>query len=526
MAGAYTGIFLPGTDGHALWASDWEGFERQWREFSANGLRLHSISVSVEDGQPQFVGTYRAGTDGHALWVSNWASFEAKWQELTGQGLRLVSIAVYEVGGTAMYAGAFLPGTDGYALWVSGWESFEAKWQELSAQGLRLVSVSAAMIGGSAQYAGVFREGSGGHALWASPWDAFSAKWSELSGAGLRLVSIDTFDQNGTQMWVGAYLPGEGGHGLWAGVDWESFTARWHEWSDAGLRLVDTAGARHGCTADALNQVVMPTGAYNYAVTGHADVYHWPVQDTTGATRFARLNLLTGVQRFLTLPFTDTAVTRGGIWRYGDGGYHHAGDYSRGDATFEVKASAPGRVIHVGWDQWSGNTVILSHDVDGVADAYRTIYMHLRDGATHDADAAWNDTMTAAWISASDLDAYKAHLEATGCAKDPAARTLDAAHWGTDAETIPVTVGQNVARGEMIAWAGNTGPGGKKGDGGPNTHLHIFWTRRDTDGQYYFFDPYGLYSTPDNYAAGITEATTGPCVRYPVAWQDGRPQYP
>ncbi|MFE5410140.1 hypothetical protein [Microbacterium sp. NPDC056569] len=373
MARAYTGIFLPGNDGHALWAADWESFEAKWKELSRNGLRLHSISVSVENDVPQFIGTYRAGSGGHALWVSNWPSFEAKWKELSRQGLRLVSIAVYEDDGTAMYAGAFLPGTDGHALWVAGWDSFEAKWKELSRQGLRLVSVSAAMIGGAPQYAGVFRAGSGGHALWASPWDGFETKWKELSGQGLRLVSVDTFQDGRTRMWVGAYLPGQGGHGLWAGQDWESFTARWHEWSQQGLRLADTAGAQHPCTANALNQVVMPTGTYNYTVTGHADVYHWPVQDTTGATRFARLGHLRGVEPFLTLPFSDTDVTRGGIWRYGDGGWHHAGDYSQGDATFEIRASAAGEVIHVGWDQWSGNTVIISHDVNGRADAYRTI---------------------------------------------------------------------------------------------------------------------------------------------------------
>ncbi len=527
MARAYTGVFLPGNDGHALWAAEWPSFEAKWKELSANGLRLHSISVSVVGGRAQFVGTYRAGSGGHALWVSPWASFEAKWKELSAQGLRLVSIAVYVVDGTAMYAGAFLAGGGGHALWVSSWASFEAKWKELSAQGLRLVSVAAAVVGGRPQYAGVFRSGSGGHALWAAPWASFEAKWQELSGQGLRLVSVDTFKEGGRRMWVGAYLPGSGGHGLWAGVDWESFTARWQEYAAAGLRLVDTAGAEHACQGACLNQVVMPKDTYNYQVTGHADIYHWPVQDTSGASRFARLSVLTGVQAFLTLPFSDTAVKRRGIWRYGNGGWHHAGDYSRDDSgTFQVRASAAGRVLHVGWDQWSGNTVILSHDVGGVADAYRTIYMHLRDGADHDADAAWTQTMTASWIGDEALAAYRTHLEETGCTQDPATRDLDADQWGTNAQTIPVAVGDQVSRGQVIAWAGNTGPGGMKGSGGPNTHLHIFWTRRDSDGQFYFVDPYGIYAMPECYAAGVTDATTGPCVRYPVGWQGGRPQYP
>ena len=525
MSRAYTGAFLPGADSHALWVAEWPSFEATWRELSGRGLRLHSISVSVEGGKAQYLGTFRAGSGGHALWVSAWPSFEAKWRELSGQGLRLASIAVFEVGGKAMYAGAFLAGTDGHALWVSGWASFEAKWKELSGKGLRLVSVSAAVIGGTPQYAGVFRAGSGGHALWASTWSSFRAKWQELSQAGLRLVSIDTFTHDGRSTWVGAYRPGSGGHALWAGVDWESFTARWHEYAQQGLRLVDTAGAVHPGSSGCLNQVVMPEGTYNYGVTGHPDVYHWPVQDTSGATRFARLSVLTGVTPFMTLPFSDPQVKRSGIWRYGNGGWHHAGDYSRGAETFEVRAVAAGRVIHVGWDQWSGNTVIVSHDVGGVADSYRTIYMHLRDGATHDCAAAWDQTMTATWIDSDALAEYRTHLESTGCPQN-GPRDPDPAHWGTDAHTIPVSVGQQVTRGQMLAWAGNTGPGGKRGSGGPNTHLHIFWCRRDTDGQFYFIDPYGVYAKPDSYAAGVTDATTGPCVRYPVAWNGGRPQYP
>ncbi|WP_377643524.1 M23 family metallopeptidase [Oryzobacter terrae] len=521
---AYTGVFREGSGRHALWVAEWAGFEAKWKELSRDGLRLHSVSVSVVDGVAQYSGTYREGSGGHALWVSEWPSFEAKWQELSAAGLRLSSVAVFVEGGRTRFAGAYLPGTGGHALWSNPWPGFEAKWRELSEGGLRLVSVAATESDGRPLYVGAFLPGHGGHALWASPWDSFDAKWRELSAAGLRLSSVDTFTDGADQLWVGAYLPGTDGHGLWAGVDWESFTARWTAWSAAGLRLVDTAGSAHGCTSGALNQVVMPMGTYDYGVTGHDTVYHWPVLDTTGATRHARLSALTRVQPFLTLPFSDTDVTRGGIWRYDDGNHHHAGDYSQGDATFPVLASAPGRVEYVGWDSWSGNTVVLSHDVGGVADAYRTLSMHLRDGADHDADAAWTTTIPT--LSGAELTDYTTHLTGTGATKDPATRSLDAAHWGTNAETILVEVGDTVQRGQQIGWAGNTGPGGKRGAGGPNTHLHIFWTVRDDDGRFYFFDPYGVYSLPDRYAAGTTDATTGPCVRYPVAWQDGRPQYP
>lgn len=523
MAHAYTAIYRSGTAGHMLWADAWPGFEAKWKELSAKGWRLRSISAGVDGASTQFVGTWEPGTDGHALWVSNWSSFEAKWKELSAAGLRLVGIASWMEGSTAMYAGAFRAGTDGHALWVSTWSSFEAKWKELTAVGLRLHSVSSHVEGSKAMYAGVFRAGSSGHGLWASDWSAFVAKWKEWSAGGLRLVGISSHQRPGRpRTWVGAYLPGQDSHVLWAGVDWESFVARWHDCTSRGMRIVDSAIYPHPCKANALNQVVMPTGSYDYGVTGHDTFYRWPV-DVVGSSRYARLSAITGIEAFLTLPFSDTAVQRFGIWLYSPGSYHHAGDFARADSnTFEVKASAAGRIVHVGWDNWSGNTVIVSHDIGGT-DTYRTVYMHLRNGATNDCEAAW--TQSVPTLSGDVLTQYTTHLNATGCPRD-GTRQPDPAHWGSDQQTIPVAVGNVVARGQTIAWAGNTGPGGKTGAGGPNTHLHIFWTRRDANGRWYFYDPYGIYAPPDAYPAGVTDAPSGPCVRYPVGWRNNRPQYP
>ena len=96
----------------------------------------------------------------------------------------------------------------------------------------------------------------------------------------------------------------------------------------------------------------------------------------------------------------------------------------------------------------------------------------------------------------------------------------------------PHLVGRTVAAGDHLAWAGCTGPGGcgctKAMPGHPNTHLHIFFVRRDpTDGNWYFIDPYGVYSYPAaGYPPGVTDAATGSCVRYSVAWKGGHPQYP
>ncbi|MDQ4132449.1 MAG: hypothetical protein M3179_04395 [Actinomycetota bacterium] len=542
MATAYSGVFRAGTGPYALWVAQWASFEAKWKELSGQGLRLTSLSTLSEGSQPTYAGTFAAGTDAHALWVAQWPSFEAKWKDLSGQGLRLTSLTAYVHGGVPYYGGVFRAGNDSHALWVAQWPSFEAKWKELSAQGLRLVSIATYVHGGVTYFGGAFRAGSGGYALWVSQWSSFVTKWKELSDQGLRLVSLDSYVHGGSRYYAGVFRQGTDGHYLWVGVDWENFVAKWRQLSNQGFRLVDTTMYPHPCGADCLTHVVMPTGSYNYGITrtethcpglpgtcgapgpGDTVVYRWPA-DVEGGSRYVRLSALEFDDQFLTLPFSDTNVKRRGIWRYSNGGWHHAADYSRDDsATFQIRAAAPGRVIHMGWDNWSGNTVIISHDVGGMQDSYRTIYMHLRNGATNDCEAAWSQTVPT--LSGESLTEYVDHLNATGCPENPP-RNPDAAHWGTDQQTLPALLNQQVARGQFIGWCGNTGPGGKRGLGGPNTHLHIFFCRRDpTNNEWYFFDPYGVYSLPGCYAAGITDATTGPCVRYPVAWKFGKPQYP
>lgn len=166
----------------------------------------------------------------------------------------------------------------------------------------------------------------------------------------------------------------------------------------------------------------------------------------------------------------------------------------------------------------AGSTVVYRWPVDeDGGDRY------VRHSALSFADSPFT-TLAA---GSAELADFKQHLEDTGCKQNASQRSLDAGHWGTDSETIPNLLGQTVTAGQFLAWAGNTGPGGKRGAGGPNTHLHIFFARRDpSNNEWYFFDPYGIYGPPDCYPAEVTGGLGGFCVRYPVAWKRGRPQYP
>jgi hypothetical protein len=84
--------------------------------------------------------------------------------------------------------------------------------------------------------------------------------------------------------------------------------------------------------------------------------------------------------------------------------------------------------MFVGWDNWSGNTIIVSHNVNGVADSFQTIYMHLRNGPEHDIDAAWNNTVPT--LAGAALANYN-YLNNTGAAQNPAQRNPDPHYWGT-----------------------------------------------------------------------------------------------
>lgn len=103
--------------------------------------------------------------------------------------------------------------------------------------------------------------------------------------------------------------------------------------------------------------------------------------------------------------------------------------------------------------------------------------VHLRNGKTNDcAKGKANSLANLTPGSQSYID-YNAYLINSGCKKTVPAPGAE--YWGSDTQTIPVAVGQSVVRGQVVAWAGNTGPGGKRGASlSANTHLHLFTTRK------------------------------------------------
>ncbi len=543
MGTTFAGVWRQGTDAHYLWEGvPWAEFDAKWQQLSGQNLRLVDLETWTDGGGRKWGGVWRQGSDAHYLWVGvDWSSFEAKWKELGAKNLRLVDVEPYIEGGQVKWSGVWREGSDPYYLWVAAWPSFEAKWQELSNKQLRLVDIDTFVDGGVRKWVGVWRAGTDAHYLWAGvDWNSFVAKWKELAPQNLRLVDVETYVDGGQRNWAGVWRAGGEGYFLWSAPDIENFLGKWHELAKGGERLLKFAPLDAACDGCA-NHVVArdkqnKPAPYVYYVTGDpGGPYRWPVDDG----EYARVSALTFDGQPFTLPFKDHSVNHIGTWLYSPppGNWHHAIDYSRGAETFEVVAAAPGKVVFVGWDDWSGNTIIVSHKVGAVDDAFRTIYMHLRNGPQHDIDASWTNTVPTLKDdppkSDFTLTNFKNYLNATGAKQKPADRNPDTAYWGTDAQKIdPQLLNKQVAAGDHLAWAGCTGPGGcgctKGARNSPNTHLHIFFAHRDpADNKWYFIDPYGIYSYPSGcYPPGVTDAATGPCVRYAVSWKGGHPQYP
>ncbi len=558
----YTGVWRSGTDNYALYGGlNWSSFTSKWSSLASQNLRLVDVSTYMSNGTRYYNGVWRAGTDGYALYNGvNWDDFVAEWSALAKKNLRLIDIEIYMQGSTRVYLGVWRAGTDGYAL-VNGlnWTGFVAQWSDLAKKNLRLIDVASYVVNGTRLYAGVWRAGTDGYALYNGlDATAFTAKWNELAAQNLRLINVSSYLQNNKRLYIGVWRSGTDGYALWDGTDWESTTSKWAELGAANLRLINLETYETTCDASCLNHVLMPDDlstdgrdTYNYHITagkyhcegkpgtcplpnpGDYVEYRWPNLQI-GNNYYARNSTLFGAKdQIFTLPFKEAASAMGhNGWRYSTGVWHHAIDYYRNDgSTFQVCAAAPGKVIYVGWDYWSGNTMVISHDVGLRKDAYRTIYMHLQNGPSHDCSEAWNSTVPLLKDTKEQKTKtnYIHYLNSTGCPESVSLRDPDVPHWGKESQKIKIAVNTKVKAGQVIAWAGSAGPGGcgcTDGTTNTNTHLHVFFAYRDpTDNHWYFFDPYGIYSEPYCYPTGVSDAINGQCARYPIAWKYGKPSY-
>lgn len=552
----YSGVWRKGNGSTYLWSGvSWADFNKKWDELGKKNMRLIDIETYESGGKRYFSGVWEGGKDGYALTPAglDWAAFNKFWTDYS-KNLRLIDIETYTEGGKRYFLGVFREGKDGYALTPAGldWAAFNKFWSDYS-KNLRLTDIETYTEGSKRYFLGVFRQGSDGYVLspYGMEWNQFVKYWEDRGKENLRLIDIEHYVENGKRIFLGVWRSGTDGFYLWHNTDWQSFTSKWAELNGSNMQLIDMETFDGGCPTACLNQALMadnPATAgrdgYDYGIhataqhcedeagtckapgSGARVYYRWP-NLKIGEEYFVRNSVLFDADdKLFNLPFKESAsdMSKNG-WLYSPGKWHHAIDYSRKDGkTFQITAAAAGKVVYAGYDEWSGNTIIISHNAGGKKDVYRTIYMHVRNGADNDCATAWSKSHPTLNQAAGDPTRikYENHLKNTGCPLKTSDRNPDQAWWGTNSQKISSDlVGKNVQAGDVIGWAGSTGPGGQNAN-----HLHIFFAHRDAgDKRWYFFDPYGIYGTPDCYPSAVDGAINTACSRYPVAWKGGKPAY-
>ena len=552
----YSGVWRAGTGGNYLWSGvNWTDFQVKWNELGPKNLRLTDIETYTAGGQRYFSGVWEPGTGGYSLTPLglDWAAFSKFWSD-NSKTLRLIDIETYTDDSKRYFIGVFEQGTGGHALTPLNldWAAFNKFWADNS-KTMRLIDIETYTSGGKRYFLGAFRQGTGGYSLspYGMDYQAFSKYWADKAKQNLRLIDIESYEENNKRIFLGVWRQGSDAYAMVHGVDFESLNSNYAEYNSKGLRMIDLETMDSDCDNACLNQALMPDNpetngrdGYDYSVTAtksHCEglpgscptpaaganvLYRWPNLQVGGDAYLRTSVVYNTSHKIFTLPFSVASADMSFLsWLYSAGSWHHANDYSRKDAkTFEIKAAAPGKVIHVGWDRWSGNTMVVSHNAGGRTDAYRTIYMHLRNGADNDCAQSWDEAIT--WGNKPEdiqkKDAYLQKLNSNGCPEKAGDRNPTDSYWGKNSEKIDQSLlNKSVSAGQKIAWAGRTGPGGSTA-----IHLHIFYAYRDpSDNRWYFFDPYGIYSYGSCYPSTVDGAINTPCARYPTAWKNGKPGY-
>lgn len=151
----YIGVWDTGKGGSALFQfNNWEDFTNKWKELAKDGRVLTDVEAFKNGGSVSFVGVWESGIgkDQRLIKADSFNEFDKYWKDFNKEDLRLVDIDVATVGSGELYIGVWNKGTGGQFLWqANSLAQLQAKNTELSAQKLDLVDFAAVNFGKPAQ---------------------------------------------------------------------------------------------------------------------------------------------------------------------------------------------------------------------------------------------------------------------------------------------------------------------------------------------------------------------------------------
>ncbi|KAG0633756.1 hypothetical protein HOY80DRAFT_588438 [Tuber brumale] len=549
----FSAIWSPSTGKTKFYTSiSWNNFTSSYSSIEAGGYTLDDLEVATFGNETTFHGLFRTAASPSVLYTStDFTGFIKKWEEYEKSGLLMHNFETYEIAGAMHYAGVFheVAGKQTRHFTTSKLDAIRAR-EEAVASGYQTQDFETYVVNGTRWFAGIFRQGGNGEerAWVTTDFDEFVRMWQEFRDSGLRLWDYEEYIDNGTRVYAGFFRAGKetGKYEKLFGGDAEMFAGMRHRLEGKGMVVDDFEVTESTCPATCLNQVSNPPSevAYIYPLaetslhcegppgtcngTGQVE-YSQPTYDEEGS-RFLEPDIVNEISQLFTLPFRNNKIKHNG-WLYLSNIWHYAIDYYTDEfGPFGVHAAAPGKVIFVGWNDYAGNTIIISHK----RDRYRTIYMHIRNGA--EADCKASETLSLRFLREATqstpeflpvLSNFTKYLADTSCNST----SPSTVHWGEANDAIAVAPGDAVKRGQKLGVAGSTGPGGCGcifGGSKANNHLHIFFAKKNGAGKWYFFDPYGIYAPPECYPTSNDVSiplTDTSCARYPSGWKGGKPGF-
>ncbi len=401
MATTFAGVWRQGTDAHFLWQGvSWAAVRDDVERSSRARACGSSTSRRATEGGHAQVGRAPGVSGADAPLPLGRRGLEGirarSGAELSRQNLRLVDVEPYADGGKVKWAGVWRAGdrrplSVGRPVALLRGEMEGAQRRRSSGSSTSTPSSRAGYGSGSASGA------QGATPTTSGPASSWSVIRRQVEGAGRRCTSGSSTSRPTSRTGAGSG-PASGAPGATATRSGRRPTPRTSSASgttlahQGGQRLLKFAPLESACRTRVREPRRLPrrprrsqrrTSTTSRAIAGGP--YRWPVDDGN----YVRLSALTFDARPFTLPFMRPVPSctgaRGSTARRPATGTTRSTTRARPADVRRQGRRRPrqGRLRPAG-TTWSGNTIIVSHEVGAVDDAFRTIYMHLRNGPQHD----------------------------------------------------------------------------------------------------------------------------------------------